>query len=275
MSVKAKNNQISSYTETLKQGVSLGRKNYIYLTIVMAITDFKIKYDNSVLGYLWSLLKPLLMFGTLYLVFSVFVKWDVENYKLYLLLGIILWNFFSQGTSTAVTSMVGNSNLIKKIYIPKAVFPLSVVLSATINFAFSLVPLSVIFLITGTEVSSHIYLLPVVFVLVALFSYGISLTLSTLTTFFHDTIYIYDVFLLAWMYATPIFYPADIIPQKFGLLLQLNPLYHFITVFRGALYMDVPSLAGSLFYGFLFSIVSVATGWLIYNRFKDRLVYYL
>ena len=241
----------------------------------LVLRDIKVRYKRSFLGFVWVMLNPLLMMLIMNIVFSEVFKVSTKNYTAYLLSGIILWNFFSQGTSTAVTSMVGNSNLIKKIYIPKAVFPLSVVLSATINFAFSLVPLSVIFLITGTEVSSHIYLLPVVFVLVALFSYGISLTLSTLTTFFHDTIYIYDVFLLAWMYATPIFYPADIIPQKFGLLLQLNPLYHFITVFRGALYMDVPSLAGSLFYGFLFSIVSVATGWLIYNRFKDRLVYYL
>ncbi len=88
-----------SYTETCKQDISLGRKNYLYLTLVMAITDFKIKYDNSVLGYLWSLLKPLLMFGTLYLVFSVFIRWDVENYKLYLLLGIILWNFLAEVVS--------------------------------------------------------------------------------------------------------------------------------------------------------------------------------
>jgi ABC-type polysaccharide/polyol phosphate export permease len=241
----------------------------------LVLRDIKVRYKRSFLGFVWVMLNPLLMMLIMNIVFSEVFRVSTKNYTAYLLSGIILWNFFSQGTSTAVPSMVGNSNLIKKIYIPKAVFPLSVVLSATINFAFSLVPLVIIFLITGTEVSPHVYLLPVVFVLVGLFSYGISLALSTLTTFFHDTIYIYDVLLLAWMYATPIFYPAGIIPQKFGLLLQLNPLYHFITVFRGALYLDVPSLAGSLFYGSLFSIASVAAGWLIYNRFKDRLVYYL
>jgi len=97
---------MSSYTETCKQRNPLGRRNYLYLTLVMAITDFKIKYDNSVLGYFWSLLKPLLIFGTLYLVFSVFVRWEVENYRLYLLLGIILWYFLSELTLNRKFSFV-------------------------------------------------------------------------------------------------------------------------------------------------------------------------
>lgn len=241
----------------------------------LVLRDIKVRYKRSFLGFVWVMLNPLLMMLIMNIVFSDLFKISTKNYTAYLLSGIILWNFFAQSTSTAVISMVGNSNLIKKIYIPKAIFPLSVVLSATINFAFSLVPLSIIFLITGTEVSPHVYLLPLIFILVGLFSYGIALTLSTLTVFFHDTIYIYEVLLLAWMYATPIFYPDHIIPRKFAVILQLNPLYHFIIVFRGALYMDVPSLAASVFYGFLFSIASLVAGWLLYNRFKDRVVYYL
>lgn len=238
--------------------------------------DIKVRYKRSFLGFVWVMLNPLLMMLVMNIIFSELFKVSTKNYTAYLLSGIILWNFFSQSTSTAVISMVQNSNLIKKIYMPKAIFPLAIVLSATINFAFSLVPLSIIFFITGTEVSSHIiYLLPLIFILVGLFSYGIALVLSTLTVFFHDTIYIYDVLLLAWMYATPIFYPDHIIPRNFAVILQLNPLYHFVTIFRGALYMDVPSIAGSVFYGFLFSIASLVAGWLLYNRFKDRIVYYL
>ena len=241
----------------------------------LVFRDIKVRYKRSFLGFVWVMLNPLLMMLIMNIVFSEVFKISTKNYTAYLLSGIILWNFFSQSTSTAVISMVQNSNLIKKIYMPKAVFPLAVVLSATINFAFSLVPLSIIFFITGTKVSSHLYLLPFIFIFVGLFSYGIALMLSTLTVFFHDTIYIYDVLLLAWMYATPIFYPDHIIPRKFAAILQLNPLYHFITIFRGALYMDVPSLAGSMFCGFLFSLASVVGGWLLYNRFKDRIVYYL
>jgi len=241
----------------------------------LVVRDIKVRYKRSFLGLVWVMLNPLLMMLIMNIVFSELFKVSTKNYTAYLLSGIILWNFFSQSTSTAVTSLVGNSNLIKKIYIPKAVFPLSVMLSAMINFGFSLIPLFVIFLITGTEVSPHLYLLPFIFILVGLFSYGIALALSTLTVFFHDTIYIYDVLLLAWMYLTPIFYPESIIPQKFTVLFQLNPFYHFMKLFRGALYMDVPSLAENMLYGFLFSIVSVLAGWFLYNRYKDRVVYYL
>ena len=119
MLIKGMKKSESSYTETCRQSNLLGRKNYLYLTLVMAITDFKIKYDNSVLGYLWSLLKPLLMFGTLYLVFSVFVRWDVENYRLYLLLGIILWNFLSEVTLNSMVLLEGKASIIKKIYFPR------------------------------------------------------------------------------------------------------------------------------------------------------------
>lgn len=241
----------------------------------LVIRDLKVRYKRSFLGFVWVMLNPLLMMLILNMVFSEVFKVTTKNYTAYLLSGIILWNFFSQSTSTAVVSLKGNSNLIKKIYIPKGVFPLSVVLSAIINFGFSLIPLFVIFFITGTEVSSRVYLLPLIFVLVGMFSYGVALALSTLTVFFHDMIYIYDVLLLAWMYATPIFYPESIIPEKFTGLFRLNPFYHFLKIFRGALYMDVSSLAESLLYGFLFAVVVVAAGWFLYDRYKDRVVYYL
>jgi hypothetical protein len=107
---------MSLYTETCKQNIALGRKNYFYPTLVMAITDFRIKYDNFVLGHLWSLLKPLLMFGTLYFVFSVGVRWDVENYNLYLLLGIILWNFLAEVTLNSMVLLEGKVYCFRRIW---------------------------------------------------------------------------------------------------------------------------------------------------------------
>jgi ABC-type polysaccharide/polyol phosphate export permease len=108
-----------------------------------------------------------------------------------------------------------------------------------------------------------------------LFSFGISLILSTITVFFHDMRYIYDVLLLAWMYMTPIFYPESIIPEKFSFILRLNPMYYFLTIFRGSLYMDVVHLHEKLLYGGLVSISILFIGWFIYNRYKDRVIYYL
>ncbi len=237
--------------------------------------DIKVRYKRSVLGFLWVMLNPLLMMLILSMVFSELFKVSTKNYTAYLLSGIVFWNLFSQSTSTSVVSLIGNSNLIKKIYIPKAIFPLSVIVSAAINFIFSLVPLFIVLYFTGAPLGSHIYLLPVVVLLVVLFSYGISLFLSTMTVFFHDTIYIYEVLLMAWMYVTPIFYPESIIPQKYTFVLYLNPFYYFLGVFRDALYMNLSFPSEKLLYSLAFAVTAVVAGWLFYARYKDRVIYYL
>ena len=237
--------------------------------------DIKVRYKRSVLGFFWVMLNPLLMMLVMSMVFSSLFRVTTPNYTSYLLSGIIFWNFFSQSTSTSVVSLISNSGLIKKIYIPKAIFPLSVVLSAVVNFLFSLVPLFSIIYMTGTPLGNHIYLLPVILVLVAVFSFGISLILSTLTVFFHDTIYIYDVLLMIWMYMTPIFYPESIIPQKFSFIIHLNPFYYYLAIFRGALYLDVSFVFEKLLYGFLFSLASLTVGWFCYSANKDKIVYHL
>jgi len=237
--------------------------------------DIKVRYKRSVLGFLWVMLNPMLMMLVLSIVFSDLFRVTTKNFTTYLLSGIILWNFFSQSTTTSVVSFLANSNLIKKIYIPKAIFPLSVILSASVNFLFSLVPLFLIMWITHAPLSPYLYLLPVVLILVTLFSFGISLVLSTATVFFHDTIYIYDVLLLAWMYSTPIFYPDSIVAQKFRLILTLNPLYYFLSLFRGTLYLEVSQLFQKLLCASLISVSVFLIGWFVYDRYKDKVVYYL
>jgi ABC-2 type transport system permease protein len=241
----------------------------------LIMRDIKVRYKRSVLGFIWVMLNPLLMMVILNVVFSGLFKVSTPNYTAYLISGIILWGFFSQSTSTSITSFIGNSNLIKKIYLPKAIFPLSIILSATVHFIFSLVPLLAIFIFTGTRISPNIYLLPVLLLLMISFSYGITLILSTLTVFFHDTKYIYEVLLMALMYMTPIFYPESIIPERFSFIIRINPMYYFISIFRTALYMDITALHEKLFYCLLFAVVSFLIGWVFYNYNKDRVVYYL
>ncbi|MEW6002916.1 MAG: ABC transporter permease [Nitrospirota bacterium] len=257
----------------LKEAVEITRYRELLRNLVTR--DIKVRYKRSILGFVWVMLNPLLMMLVLYMVFSELFKVSTENYTAHLLSGIILWNFFAQSTSTSLMSFIGNSSLIKKIYLPKVIFPLSVTMSALIHLLFSLIPLFIIFLITGTSLSIHFYILPVGIILIVIFSFGISLILSTLTVFFHDTKYIYDILLLAWMYMTPIFYPESIIPQEFHFILSLNPVHYFLSIFRAALYLDVPYIAEKLFYGFLFSFVAVVAGWIFYNRYKDKVVYYL
>jgi ABC-2 type transport system permease protein len=237
--------------------------------------DIKVRYKRSVLGFVWVMLNPLLMMLIMNMVFSSIFRISTKNYTAYLLSGIILWNLFTQSTTTALMGFIGNSNLIKKIYLPKAIFPLSMVISAMIHFVFSLVPLFFIFLITGTPLSPYIFLLPLVLLMIFIFTYGVSLILSTLTVFFHDAKYIYDVLLLAWMYMTPIFYPESIIPQKYSFFFHLNPLYYFLSIFRASLYMDVSSLLERMMFGFFYAFVAAVAGWYLYSRNKDKIVYYL
>jgi ABC-2 type transport system permease protein len=260
-------------TGALKEAIEIFKYRELLRNLV--VRDIKVRYKRSVLGFVWVMLNPLLVMLIMNIVFSGLFKVSTKNYTIYLLSGIILWSFFAQSTATAIDSFIGNSNLIKKLYIPKAIFPCSVVISAMINFLFSLVPFLIIFIITGTSLSSHFYVLPAGVIFIVMFSFGISLIISTLTVFFHDTKYIYEVLLTALMYMTPIFYPEAIIPKKFIFIFHLNPLYHFLNIFRAALFMDVPSLPGSLFYGFLSSFTALIAGWVFYNRYKDRVVYYL
>jgi ABC-type polysaccharide/polyol phosphate export permease len=241
----------------------------------LVIRDLKVRYRRSVLGFIWMMLNPLLMMVVLSVVFSGMFRVATKNYTVYLLSGIVMWNLFSQSTSVTVRSFLDNSNLIKKLYIPKAVFPLSSVLSAVINFVFSLVPLLLILFLTGERLSPHFYLLPLCVLLVFIFSLGVSLMLSTVTVFFHDVVHIYEVLLLAWMYATPVFYPEAIVPEKFRVILNLNPIYYFLNIFRAGLYQDVPQIGTQIIWAISFSLASLFLGCLVYTKYKDRVIYYL
>lgn len=260
-------------TNTLKEASEIIRYRELLRNLVLR--DLKVRYKRSVLGFAWVMLNPLLMMLILYIVFSEIFKVTVQNFTAYVLSGIILWFFFSQSTSVALRGFVGNANLLKKVYMPKAIFPLSINLSALINFLLSLIPLFAILLVAGTPISHNIFLLPAGVLLVFFFSFGVSLILSTVTVFFKDMIYIYEVLLLAWMYMTPVFYPASIIPERFSFIFSINPLYHFMQIFRASLYLEVPALGEHFVYGAFFSFLMSAIGWLVYYLYKDRIVYYL
>lgn len=259
--------------ETLREGKEIYKYRELLRNLVLR--DLKVRYKRSVIGFIWVMLHPLLMMLILYIVFSELFKVSIPNFSAYLISGIILWGFFSQSTSAAVISFIGNSNLIKKVYIPKAILPLSTILSAFAHFLFAMIPLFAIFFITGVHISFNVYLLPVIFVMIAMFSFGISLILATATVFFHDVRYIYEVLLLAWMYMTPIFYPESIVPERYMLILELNPFYYFISVFRGSLYLNVPMFYEKMLFSLLFAIFIFTTGWLFYSKYRHRIIYYL
>jgi ABC-2 type transport system permease protein len=190
-------------------------------------TDFKLRYQGSILGYAWSLLKPLLLFIILYVVFVYFLKIGkgVEHFPVYLLLGIVLWNFFSEMTSQSLGSIVGRGDLIRKIKIPRWIIVFSSSVSALINLALNLVVVAAFMIINGVHPTASIFLLPLNILEIYIFALGISLFLAAAYVKFRDVTYIWEVVLQAGFYATPIIYPLSMVTlvwiQK---LLLLNPV---------------------------------------------------
>lgn len=226
---------MSLYTETCKQDISLGRKNYFYLTLVMAITDFKIKYDNSALGYLWSLLKPLLMFGTLYLVFSLFVRWNVENYKLYLLLGIILWNFLAEVTLNSMVLLEGKAPILKKVCFPRWIIVIASSLTSLLTLVLNMIVFFIFFVLSGSQFSISIFMLALYLLELYVLVVGLALLLCALFPKFRDIHHIWEVFVQLGFWATPIIYPISIVPAKYHKWIFLNPVARIIQGCREAL----------------------------------------
>ncbi|MDB5175759.1 MAG: Transport permease protein [Candidatus Saccharibacteria bacterium] len=224
-------------------------------------TDFKLRYQGSVLGYAWSLLKPLLIFVILYVVFVRFLKLGdgVPHYPIYLLLGIVLWNFFAEMTQQSLGSIVGRGDLIRKIRIPRWIIVLSSSISAVINLLLNLVVVAVFMVINHVDVRFTIVILPLILIEVYLFALGISLFLSALYVKFRDIGYIWEVFLQAGFYLTPILYPlARITNLSFQKLIMINPMGQAIQDARYAVVTDQTITAHRLFNGGPYTLIPFA-----------------
>ena len=203
-----------------------GWRRFVHLTWLIALTDYRLTYFGSALGYLWSLMRPLLLFGVLYVVFSEFLRFgeDVPHYPDVLLMNIVLFTFFSEATGNAVRSVVNRESLVRKMHFPRMVIPLSSVVTSMLNLAANLVAVFVFILIDGVEPRASWLLLPVLLIPLVLFTAGVSMILSSLYVSYRDVQPIWAVFTQLLFYGTPILYVIDVIPGKFQELLMANPL---------------------------------------------------
>lgn len=198
-------------------------------------TDFKLRYQGSALGYAWSLLKPLLMFAILYVVFVRFLKigGDLPHYPIYLLLGIVLWNFFSEMTGMSLGSVVGRGDLIRKIKIPRWMIVASASVSALINLGLNLIVITIFLLLNHVEITWSLLLLPISLIEIYLLGLGISFYLAAAFVKYRDLSNIWDVVMQAGFYVTPILYPLSMIKNEFyQQLLLLNPMAQAIQAAR-------------------------------------------
>lgn len=217
-------------------------------------TDFKLRYQGSVLGYVWSLLRPLALFVILYIVFSKFLKIGaaIPNYPIYLLLGIVLWNYFVEVTSNSVTSIVAKGDLIRKINFPKYVIVIAGSFSALINLCLNFVIVGFFMLFSDIDIRSTIILLPLIVVELFIFSLAVGFFLSAAFVRLRDISHIWEVLLQAAFYATPILYPLTLLPLQAAKLLMLNPMAQIIQDARFVLVTEQTQTISSL-YGTHFS----------------------
>lgn len=237
--------------------------------------DIKLKYRNSFLGILWSMLNPLLLMIVLTIIFSSVFERDIPNFPVYVLIGRLLYTYFAESTNFAMDSIRNNGQLIRKVYVPKYFFPLSRICSSFIVFLLSLVPLVFVMLVTG--ISLNFINLLIIFPLIYIFFIctGIGLALSAITVFFQDLKHLYGVILTLLMFMTPIFYPADIIPEKYLTIIQLNPLFEVVQMMRDVLmYESIPSLQSHLIC-FTYGIVCIVIGLFIFYKSKDKFIFYI
>lgn len=202
----------------------------------MVVTDFKVRYQGSVLGYAWSVLRPLFLFAILYTVFVKFlgVGSDIPHFGVYLLLGIVLWTFFADATSTAMTSIVGRGDLIKKISIPRYLVVLSTSFSALINLTINLLVVLVFAFIDGVDIMKTWLLLPLLIVELFVFALALGFFLSALFVKYRDASYVWEVLMQAAFYATPILYPLSLVADKYHKYIMLNPVAQIIQDSRWA-----------------------------------------
>lgn len=217
------------------------------LIILLAFNDVKIRYRSSVLGFFWSFLEPLLLLGVLYLVFTNLFKNSIENYPIYLLLGLVIWYMFSRATSMGQTSLLDKASIVQKIYFRKELVVLSSCLTSLIMMCFEFAAFTFFVIVFHFNLPSTILLLPLLLVDLFVLCFGISLLLSVLTVYFRDIKFIWQIALQAGFFLTPIFYKLEELPDQIQRLLQLNPLVSIMdAAHRITIYGTMPTLDETL-----------------------------
>lgn len=238
--------------------------------------DITVRYRKSFLGMLWTVLNPLLMMCVMTLVFSNLFKTQVENYPVYVLIGMIVFNFHSESSNQAMLSIVDNASLIKKVYIPKYLFPVSKSLSSLVNLLFAFIALVIVMLVTGAKFYWEIILVIVPLIALLIFNIGLSLLLSAVDVFFRDMTHLYgSAILTAWTYLTPIFYTSDIIPDNLKGIIHANPMYYFVTCFRTLIMEGMLPELWMINRCFIYAFIMLFIGIIVFKRTQNKFILYL
>lgn len=245
------------------------------LIIILSVNDVKLRYKNSFLGFVWTFLEPLLMLTVLFFVFSNVIKSDIENYPLYLLLGLIMWYMFSRATNMGLVSLTDRAHILQKIYIKKEVLVISSCITAFIMMIFEFAVFGVFLVVFQFIPPITILLLPVILLEIFVLSLGVSFLLSILNVYFKDIRFIWQVVMQAGFFLTPIIYTLDMFPENIRMILELNPMAHIISMSHSFILYGTPVDINSIYYTIATTIAIFVLGYVVFRRKESELVEYL
>jgi len=251
------------------------KKNWFILQTLVS-KDFKLKYRRSVLGVLWSLLNPLLMMAVMAAVFSYMFRFQIEHFPVYLILGTIMFDYMSRGTTGAMSSIIDSAPMIKKIRIEKALFPLEKILFELVNFAFSFIAALAVMIFFQVMPSIHaLWGLPFLIITLTLFNVGLGMLISALSVFFRDVMHLWGVLVTAWTYATPLFYPYEMLDGWMQVVMQFNPMFHFINFFRNIMMWNTNPGGMECLICLGMAVITFVVGLVVFRKSESKFILYI
>lgn len=267
------------YDSNLRQRTMLAELRelvrYRDLLRVLISKTIKTRYKRSALGILWTLLNPLLTMMVLTVAFSAMMRSAVPSYPVYLLIGLVVWNLFSQSTAYSMGTYIGAGGLLKRVHMPPTIFAVACVGNCLINFFFSMVPLCIMMLLLGHPFHFTWWFVPFAILLVTVFSLGVALFISTMGIFFSDVTDMYQIALQAWFFLTPIIYPVELLSNHYAWVVQLNPMYHMVELVRAPIFRGVLPDASTLIICTLWAVGALVGGARYFVRKSDEFAYSL
>ena len=234
--------------------------------------DLKARYKGSFLGFLWTFLNPLLQLVVYTIVFSTIMRVNIDKFYIYLFVGLIPWIFFTTSIQTGVVSIMMNKDLIKKIYFPRIILPISTVNSAFMNMLYSMIVLIATLLVSGIGISKYILLLPIAMIMQYILVLGMIFIFSALNVYFRDLEYILNIIIMVWFYLTPIVYSMDMIPIHARKWFYLNPMTNIIAFYRDILYYKRMPSFESFSWILLYGTIMIVVGYFVFEKLQKKFV---
>ena len=245
--------------------------SYREMIFGMVRRDLRGRYKASILGFLWTFVNPLLQLVVYTIVFSTFLRFDIDKYYIFLFVGLVPWNFFGGCVSSGCACVIANKEMVKKIYFPREVLPISFVLTNFVNMLLVFIVIFAVLAVTGFGFNfAALLYLPLVMVIELLMATGVTMINSALTVYFRDLEHILGIITMLWMYLTPVFYLMEQIPEKYRSILYINPMTSIIQAYRQILYYKVLPDTGTLLNAVLFGIGTLIFGGFVFGRLKKH-----